>query len=160
MLINISTFLSIPIITTLTIILTPSKNKSLIKFIALIGATLTLLCSIYFFIQYYQMAFAFNNGCKYFNLVFQEKKIWYANFGITYFVAMDGISVLMTFMTSLVICMGVLASWKEQKRCKEYFSLLFILVFGVLGVFVSFDLFIFFIFYELAVLPMYLLIGV
>jgi NADH-quinone oxidoreductase subunit M len=119
-----------------------------------------LFCSAYFFTQYYQVAYIFNNGQKSFNLILQEKNIWYSDLGINYFVGLDGISVLMIFMTSLIICMGTLASWNEDRRCKEFFVLLFTLVFGVFGVFVSFDLFLFFIFYELAVLPMYLLIAV
>jgi NADH-quinone oxidoreductase subunit M len=66
----------------------------------------------------------------------------------------------MVMLTSIVIFAGVLASWYVDIRTKEFFALLLTLVTGVFGVFVSFDLFLFLMFYELAVLPMYLLIGV
>jgi NADH-quinone oxidoreductase subunit M len=72
----------------------------------------------------------------------------------------DGISLAMIVLTSVIIFTGVLASWNVEKRTREFFALLLVLVTGVFGVFVSFDLFLFFMFYEVAVLPMYLLIGI
>ena len=85
---------------------------------------------------------------------------WFQSLGIQYFVGVDGISVAMVILTSIIIFTGVLASWNVETRTKEFFALLLTLVTGVFGVFLSFDLFLFFMFYELAVLPMYLLIGV
>ncbi|MCX6022209.1 MAG: NADH-quinone oxidoreductase subunit M [Chloroflexi bacterium] len=72
----------------------------------------------------------------------------------------DGIAAPMILLTGLVIFCGVLVSWKLTHRVKDFFILLFVLVGGVYGVFLSYDLFFFFLFYEVAVLPMYLLIGV
>ncbi|HSG99320.1 MAG TPA: NADH-quinone oxidoreductase subunit M, partial [candidate division Zixibacteria bacterium] len=89
-----------------------------------------------------------------------ERVPWFASLGIDYFVGLDGMSLFMVILTSIVIFTGVLASWTVTERGKEFFALLLILVTGVFGVFVSFDLFLFFVFYELAVLPMYLLIGI
>ena len=85
---------------------------------------------------------------------------WFQSLGIQYFVGVDGISMAMVILTSIIIFTGVLASWYVETRTKEFFVLLLTLVTGVFGVFVSFDLFLFFMFYELAVLPMYLLIGI
>lgn len=84
---------------------------------------------------------------------------WFDILNIDYFIGVDAISVLMILLTAIVIFAGVLASWGLTKQAKEFFILLNILVSGVYGVFVSFDLFTFFVFYEIAVLPMYLLIG-
>src|SRR6185369_13161023 len=77
-----------------------------------------------------------------------------------YLFAVDGISALMSLLTSIIIVAGVFASWTVKERSQEFYALLLILVTGVYGVFVSLDLFVFFLFYELAVLPMYLLIGI
>ena len=63
-------------------------------------------------------------------------------------------------LTSIIIFAGVFASWTVKERSQEFYALLLLLVTGVYGVFVSLDLFVFFLFYEIAVLPMYLLIGI
>ena len=80
--------------------------------------------------------------------------------GISYLLAVDGMSALMCLLTSIIIFAGVFASWTVKERSQEFYALLLLLVTGVYGVFVSLDLFVFFLFYEIAVLPMYLLIGI
>ena len=80
--------------------------------------------------------------------------------GITLHLAVDGIAAPMVLLTGIVILAGVFISWNIDYRNKDYFILLFALVAGVFGVFVSQDLFFLFFFYEVAVLPMYLLIAV
>ena len=72
----------------------------------------------------------------------------------------DGISLAMLILNGFVIFTGSMISWNIENRTKEYYVLLLLLVVGVYGVFMSLDLFLFFVFYELAVLPMYLLIGI
>jgi NADH-quinone oxidoreductase subunit M len=79
---------------------------------------------------------------------------------IRYSVGADGISLVMLLLTGIIIVAGVFASWTVENRTKEYLCLLMFLVTGVFGVFVSLDLFFLFLFYEIAVLPMYLLIGI
>jgi NADH-quinone oxidoreductase subunit M len=91
---------------------------------------------------------------------FAEQAPWIGSMGISFSLAVDGIGLAMVMLTGIVIFTGVLASWKVVERPKEYFALLLILVTGVFGVFMARDLFLFFLFYELAVLPMYLLIGI
>ncbi len=85
---------------------------------------------------------------------------WLDSLGITFSLGVDGISVPMLLLTGIVGLTGVLISFNIGERAKEFFVLFFLLVAGVYGVFVSLDLFFFFFFYELAVMPMYLLIGV
>ena len=89
---------------------------------------------------------------------------WLDSLGIALSMGVDGISVPMVFLTGIVTFTGVLISWNISsdmpRRMKDFFVLFFLLVAGVYGVFVSLDLFFLFFFYELAVLPMYLLIGV
>src|SRR5436189_6457594 len=67
---------------------------------------------------------------------------------------------LMVLLTSIIIFSGAFASWTVKTRDQEFYALLLLLVTGVFGVFVSLDLSVFFLFYEIAVLPMYLLIGI
>src|SRR3989304_5556082 len=80
--------------------------------------------------------------------------------GIGYHLGADGISIVLILLTSFILIAGVFASWTIPFRSKEFYILLLLLVTGVFGVFVSLDLFLLFLFYELAVLPMYLLIGI
>jgi NADH-quinone oxidoreductase subunit M len=82
------------------------------------------------------------------------------SFGIAYELGVDGISVVLVLLTAIIILAGVFASWTVKTRDQEFYALLLLLVTGVFGVFVSLDLFVFFLFYEIAVLPMYLLIGI
>lgn len=92
-------------------------------------------------------------------LAFQKTWLWIPSFNIEYKIGVDGISILMMLLTSIVIFCGVFASMDLAEQSKEFFILLNVLVSGVYGVFISLDLFTFFVFYEIAVLPMYLLIG-
>ena len=85
---------------------------------------------------------------------------WLDSLGVVFSLGADGISVPMILLTGVVTLTGVLVSWSVENRAKEFFVLFFLLVAGVFGVFVSLDLFFFFFFYEMAVMPMYLLIGV
>ena len=85
---------------------------------------------------------------------------WLDSLGVAFSLGVDGISVPMLLLTGIVGLTGVLVSWTVEDRAKEFFVLFFLLVAGVYGVFVSLDLFFFFFFYEMAVMPMYLLIGV
>jgi NADH-quinone oxidoreductase subunit M len=80
--------------------------------------------------------------------------------GINWDLAVDGWGVSLLLLTGLILFAGVFATWTLQDREKDFYILLLTLVAGVLGVFVSLDLFVFFLFYEIAVLPMYLLIGI
>src|SRR4030095_6332317 len=91
---------------------------------------------------------------------FVEELPWLPQVGINYILAVDGLSLPMLILNGFVIFTGTLMSWNIENRAREYWILLLILTSGVYGVFVSLDLFLFFVFYELAVLPMYLLIGI
>jgi NADH-quinone oxidoreductase subunit M len=80
--------------------------------------------------------------------------------GISYNLALDGMGLVLVLLTAIILFAGVFASWTVKTRGQEFYALLLLLVTGVFGVFVSLDLFVFFLFYEIAVLPMYLLIGI
>jgi NADH-quinone oxidoreductase subunit M len=84
---------------------------------------------------------------------------WIARFDINYAIGVDGISMPLILLTTLVTFLAVLASWNIQKHVKAYFLLLLILETGVIGAFMALDLFLFYVFYEVMLLPMYFLIG-
>lgn len=91
---------------------------------------------------------------------FERQWQWVESLGITVHLGVDGISVPMILLTGIVMFTGTLISWNVADRVKEFFVLFMVLVTGVYGTFVALDLFFLFFFYELAVLPMYLLIAV
>ena len=129
----------------------PSKNFPLIRGYSAVVAGITALFSVYAFFAYDYTAGGFQ---------FARSWEWLPILGITYKLGIDGISALMVLLTGIVFITGVLISWTIDHRPKDFFVLYLLLVAGVYGVFVSQDLFFFFFFYELAVVPMYLLIAV
>jgi NADH-quinone oxidoreductase subunit M len=80
--------------------------------------------------------------------------------GLSWHMGVDGIAVPLVLLTAIIHLTSVFTSWSLREREKEFFLFVALLVTGVYGVFVSLDLFLFFLFYELAVLPMYVLIGI
>ena len=85
---------------------------------------------------------------------------WFGRVQIEYFLGVDGISVPMVILTALISFVAVFASWKIDKALKGYMAMLLLLDTGMMGVFVSLDFFLFYVFWELMLLPMYFLIGV
>ena len=85
---------------------------------------------------------------------------WIAKFNIDYFVGVDGISMALILLTTVVTFLAMIASWKIEKHVKGYCALFLLLETGVLGSFVALDFFLFYIFWEVMLLPMYFLIGV
>jgi len=85
--------------------------------------------------------------------------IWYPEFNIKFSLGVDGISVLMIILSSVIVFTGSLISWTIDYQVKEYFLWYLLLATGVFGFFITIDLFSMFLFYEVALIPMYLLIG-
>ena len=85
---------------------------------------------------------------------------WVASLGIDYHLAADGISLVMVLLTGLAAVAGILFSWNIEERPREFFAFYLVLIGGVYGVFLSFDLFLFFVFYEIAIVPKYFLIAI
>jgi NADH-quinone oxidoreductase subunit M len=92
---------------------------------------------------------------------FVERVAWLPELGISYFLAVDGISILLVALTTLLSVLAVVASWASiTTRVREYFINMLLLEVGMLGVFLSLDLFLFYIFWEIVLIPMALLIGI
>ncbi len=91
---------------------------------------------------------------------FVEHRAWVPAFGIDWHNGVDGLNLPLLALTAIVFLTGVLVMWELKERVKEYFAFMVLLVVGVFGVFMTLDLFFFVFFYEVAVLPMYLLIAI
>jgi len=85
---------------------------------------------------------------------------WIPSLGIEYHLAADGISLVLVLLTGIAAVVGILFSWNIELRAKEFFAFYLALIGGVYGVFLSFDLFLLFVFYELAIIPKYFLIAI
>jgi NADH-quinone oxidoreductase subunit M len=151
----------IPFLTVLATLPVSRCNHGLIKRISLAGSAINLCLIIWLAVKFSASAAALGTGAGTDGTVLHFTAVlpWFELLNIEYNIGVDGISVLMLLLTGIVIFTGILASWQVTEQAKEFFGLLNILVAGVYGVFISFDLFTFFLFYEIAVLPMYLLIG-
>jgi NADH-quinone oxidoreductase subunit M len=144
------------VVPALLIMLAPSEQKQLIRWVATIGALLSLLLSVLVWLAYDPSDVQGQYG----TFQFVERLNWVPVLGISYFLGVDGISIPMLILTGVVIFTGCIISFNIEQRVKEFYVLLLLLVVGVYGVFLSLDLFLLFVFYELAVLPMYILIAV
>ena len=140
-----------PLVGAVLIMFTARHRPLAVRLIALVTTAVSAVLSVFIYVAYDREAAGFQ---------FYEKVPLVPPLGISYEVGVDGISLLMVLLTSIIIIAGVFASWTVATRSQEFYALLLALVTGVYGVFVSLDLFVFFLFYELAVLPMYLLIGI
>src|SRR5712692_8774119 len=85
---------------------------------------------------------------------------WIRSLGIEYHLAADGISLTLVLLTGLAAIAGILFSWNIEHRAKEFFAFYLALIGGVYGVFLSFDLFLLFVFYEIAIIPKYFIIAI
>jgi NADH-quinone oxidoreductase subunit M len=140
-----------PFASALVIMFCARRRPLLVRGTSVIGAGISLAASLRLYWAYDSAAAGFQ---------FQEEFALVPSLGISYLMAVDGISALMCLLTSIIIFAGVFASWTTKERSQEFYALLLVLVTGVYGVFVTLDIFILFLFYEIAVLPMYLLIGI
>lgn len=146
---TIITFL--PLLFTLIVILIPKDEELVIKLTTLVGTGLALLISIYMFIIY-----DFSRGD--FQMIVNLK--WITAIGAHYNMAVDGISMPMVFLTALLTFICVVASWKVNYRVKEYMSFILFLEVGMIGTFLALDFILFYVFWEIVLIPTYFLIGV
>jgi NADH-quinone oxidoreductase subunit M len=154
----LTTITVVPFVAVILIMLLPAERLATIKRVALVATGIDVALAVYLvFDALGRVDAPLAPGA--FPLWHVERFAWLDRLGIEYYMGVDGVSVLMILLTAVVIFCGVLASWRHEHRGKEFFAFLLLLVGGVFGVFAAQDLFLFFLFYEVAVLPMYLLIG-
>ncbi len=149
----LSLFITIPIITILALVFTKGLKQA--RIISLVGSIIQFGMAINLVFAYFNER-AVNDAI----MVFTKDVVWYKQFNIHYSIGVDGISVALLLLTSIVVLAGVFISWKMKDLPKEFFISLIVLSIGVYGFFISIDLFTMFLFFEIAVIPMYLLIGI
>src|SRR5215211_6859937 len=151
-----SNYLSIilfePLLGAALILLISKQNENAIRWIANVTAFVGFVISI-------PLWFWFNAQSGEFQLV--ERAPWIPSIGAEYFLGVDGLSVLLILLTTMMGCIAVLSSWTAiTERVKEYYIFLLVLQTGMLGAFMSLDFLLFFLFWEVMLVPMYFLIGI
>jgi len=148
----LSTITFLPLAGAIVILALNKTNTGAIRLLALTTSAATFFLSIPLFISF-DVA---NSGIQ-----FEQTASWIPSFGITYHVGVDGISLLLVLLTTFLTPFAIWSSWNSiQRRVKEYFVFMLLLETGMLGVFVALDLFLFYVFWEAMLVPMYFLIGV
>ncbi|MDA8173224.1 MAG: NADH-quinone oxidoreductase subunit M [Nitrospiraceae bacterium] len=148
----LSTIIFLPVIAALAIGLIKKEKTGLIKVLSLITSLLVFAASVPLFI-FFDKTTA--------NMQFVEWYSWIPPFNIDYHVGVDGISVLFVLLSTLVIILCVLISWNSVKdKVKEFYMALLLIEGAMIGVFCSVDFFLFYVFWEAMLIPMYLIIGV
>ncbi len=135
----------------LVILAIPGRHARAIKIVSAVFSGLTLLLSIYLYLAYDQQAGGYQ---------FVERVDWIPALGIAYFNGVDGFALPMLLLTGIVFFTAVLTTWELELRVKEFFALIFLLVAGVFGLFMSLDLFFIFVWFDVSLFPMYLLIAI
>lgn len=147
-------FVVVPLLTIVGIAFT--KNMKQTRVVSAVGMGIQLLLSIALVFMYLAERKAGNTA----EMLFAHSYTWFESLNISYNIGVDGISVAMILLTGIVVFTGVFASWTVSYLSREFFISLIFLASGVFGFFISLDLFTMFLFYEVAVIPMYLLIGI
>jgi NADH-quinone oxidoreductase subunit M len=150
----LSLLVIIPLLTIVAILFCKSLLQT--KIVAATGMTIQLLHSLYVVFAYLKERSSGNLS----EMVFMKDYTWFETWNIHYTIGVDGISVAMIALAGIVIFTGVFVSWNVKDLQKEFFISLILLSAGVFGFFISLDMFTMFLFYEVAVIPMYLLIGI
>jgi NADH-quinone oxidoreductase subunit M len=147
-LLNIVIF--VPLAGAILVGLMPKNRPELARLAALVVTVVTFVLSIALLVQ-------FKTGEAGFQFVSHRR--WIPQFGVGYTTGIDGISLWMVMLTTFLMPLGVLASWTITSRVKPYFAFLLALETGMLGVFSAIDMFLFYVFWEAVLIPMYFLIG-
>ena len=133
-----------------------AKNDNQVRGVMVAGSSLLLVGAIWLTVYFIQQREAGNTG----SMLLSASAMWFKPLNIAFAVGVDGISVVMILLSAVIVFTGTFASWQQEPMKKEYFLWFVLLSIGVFGFFISIDMFTMFMFYEVALIPMYLLIGV
>ena len=140
-----------PLVGVVALLLVPGDNHRLIRWVALVASLVTLGFSL--LLTGYDPAGA--------EFQFREDLEWIPAFGMGYRLGVDGISTVLVILTTVLSVVAIVYSFDPiRNRVKEYYATMLLLMVGMLGVFVSLDLFLFYVFWEISLIPMYLVIGI
>jgi NADH-quinone oxidoreductase subunit M len=147
-----------PLVGTFVLLLMPKENKNAIRWLANIFALAGFLVSLPLIPWFWAVK---NEATPYFKFAEGGPNNWIPSIGAGYALGIDGISFLLIMLTTLLGAISILSSWSAiQNRVKEYYAWFLVLQTGMLGVFMANDFFLFFVFWEAMLVPMYLLIGI
>ncbi|MEK6221548.1 MAG: proton-conducting transporter membrane subunit, partial [Chloroflexota bacterium] len=149
----LSWILFVPSFAAILILLLPSDNKKLVRWTALLTSLIPLALSLVVWFGF-DAAPADADGLKY-----VVNTVWYKAIGSNYHIGLDGLSLTMLLLTTLLTPLAILASFTVDDRVNMYMALFLFLETGMLGVFLAQDLLIFFVFWEIGLVPMYFLIN-
>lgn len=148
----LSIIIFLPLAGAFLLALLPRQNASLIKATALLITILNFALSLPLYFDFHEQTAA---------MQFVEKRSWFPEWGISYYLGIDGISMLLVMLTTLLSIICVACSWESiEARLKEYYISFLLLETAMLGALCALDLVLFYIFWELMLVPMYLLIGI
>jgi NADH-quinone oxidoreductase subunit M len=140
-----------PFLGAIALMFVPRHEAFLVRMTAAIAAGISLLASFYVFLAYDTTKGGFQ---------FVQRYAWSDELGIAFYLGVDGIGGPLVFASAILLFAGIFISWHIKDRTKEFYIFLLILAAATIGVFMSLDLFFLYFFYEMSVLPMYLLLGV
>ncbi len=142
----------LPLIGAFVLLFLNKEKASAIRYTGLLFSTLTFLVSLFVY-------FGFNHNSSDFQFIHRFK--WIEGLNIYYFVGVDGLSILLVLLTTFLTPLTLISSWSSiEHKVKEFTFFMLLLETGMIGVFVSLDLFLFYIFWEAMLIPMYFIIGI
>jgi len=142
----------LPVLGAAVVFLLPRRAEGLVKVTALATTLVTFAVSVPLFTRFDASLSAYQ---------FVEQRTWMPTLGVSYHLGVDGISLLLVLLTTFLMPLVLLSSWHSiERRWKEFAITMLLLETGMLGVFVALDLFLFYIFWEAMLVPMYLIIGI
>ena len=147
-------FVVIPVLTLAGLAI--CKNIKQVRAVSIVGASALMLLGVYVLMEFLQLRAAGVAD----EMLFRGDWMWFEPLNIKLALGVDGISVAMLLLSCVIVFAGVFASWNMDPLPREYFMWFWLLSTGVFGFFIAIDLFAMFMFYEVALIPMYLLIGV
>ena len=148
----LTTTIFFPLLGALVLLIAASKNEDGIKLVGLTTTLLTFVISLALYAGYDSAATGFQ---------FTQKLVWIEGLSISYFVGIDGMSLLLILLTTFLTPLALLATWNSvHERLKEYVIMILLLEVGMIGVFAALDLFLFYVFWEAMLIPMYFIIGI
>src|SRR5712691_4955662 len=140
-----------PLVAAIALAFVPKSFRVIMRAVALAATLLSALLAVTMFLQFKAGAGGYQ---------FKQQISWVHSLGISYHVGVDGINVGLVLMAAIVAFAAACVSWEIKEREKEFYLLLLVLAGGILGAFASLDLFFFYFFHELALVPTFIMIGV
>ncbi|HEY54284.1 MAG TPA: NADH-quinone oxidoreductase subunit M, partial [Caldilineae bacterium] len=147
----------LPLIGSIIVALMPKEQEDRMKRFSVWWSLIPLVLAIFLAVDYYANYIASGNSA----MAFEVKLNWIPSLGVAYHIGADGLSVPLIFLTALLTTLGLYYSSRViHKRVKEFFALFLFLSTGMFGVFISLDLVLFYVFWEIGLVPMFFMIGI